>query len=385
MIGQKGIPARFGGVERHVHDLSTHLVKQGVAVTVYSRAWYTKGTQETVDGIDVIHIPTIRTKHLDTIVHTLLSTLHAMMSSTDIIHYHGIGPSLLSWLPRLFTPRITVITTFHSVDRKHEKWGWFARTILKIAERTACTFAHRTIAISTTIAQYARDVYDCETEYIPNGIETAQSYYGSNALATWHLTPGKYIVMLSRLIPHKGAHYLIDAYIAFKKNNPELSFPLVIIGDGYHTDAYVSSLHERAKHHPDIIFTGFQYGDTLKQLTAHAALMVHPSDQEGLPITVLEGMSYGLPVLLSDIPEHKQLVQEKQWLFDHGDATHLAKQLTLILGSEERVRDASGEKNRAYVEAEYNWDRLIDRILDTYKNTRNAHLLKNKPVAQIVK
>lgn len=385
MIGQKGIPARFGGVERHVHDLSIRLVKHGADVTVYSRSWYTPEQTGSFDGVHVQLIPTLRTKHLDTIVHTFLSTIHAMWHKADIIHYHGIGPSLLSWIPRLFTPSITVITTFHSVDRKHEKWGWFARKMLKCAEWTACRFAHRTVAISQTIAQYARDVYDCETAYIPNGIEAAQSCYGTNELSTWHLTAGQYIVMVSRLIPHKGAHYLINAYLTLKKQQKELAVPLVIIGDGYHTDAYVAELKHIAKNDADIIFTGFQYGDTLKQLTAHAKLMVHPSDQEGLPITVLEGMSYGLPVLLSDIPEHKQLVQDRQWLFHHGDTAHLAKQLASLLATAPDILEASGEKNRSFVETEYNWETLIHRILDIYHDTRSRHLMRKHIAPQAVK
>lgn len=385
MIGQKGIPARFGGVERHVHDLSTQLVKQGIAVTVYSRAWYTQGKDETVEGVMVKLIPTLRSKHLDTIVHTFLSTIHAMRHTVDIIHYHGIGPSLVSWLPRLFTPHITIITTFHSVDRKHEKWGWFARTILKFAEWTACTFAHRTIAISTTIAQYARDVYDTETAYIPNGICTAQSYYGSNALAPWNVVPGKYIIMVSRLIPHKGAHYLIDGFLQAKKQAALADIKLVVVGDGFHTDEYVASLKEKTNKHPDIIFTGFLEGDALKQLTAHARLMVHPSDQEGLPVTVLEGMSYGLPVLLSDIPEHKQLLQKEQWLFRQGNPTHLTKQLISILNADHAVLEESGEQNRTFVNTSYNWEILVHRVIETYKETQAIQMLRKQTVVQITK
>ncbi len=384
MIGQKGIPARFGGVERHVHDLSTELVKNGAVVDVYSRAWYTEGKDAPVNGVTPILIPTIKTKHLDTIIHTFLSTVHAMWKRVDIIHYHGIGPSLISWLPRLFTPGITIITTFHSVDRKHAKWGFFARTILKFSEWTACTFAHRTIAISPTIAQYARDVYDCETVYIPNGICVAQTYYGSDALSAWNLIPGQYLVMVSRLIPHKGAHYLIDAFKKLKQTHKEYKhMKLVIIGDGYHTDKYTAELHESAKEQNDIIFTGFQSGEVLHQLTAHAKLMVHPSDQEGLPITVLEGMAFGLPVLLSDIPEHRHIVQEQQWLFRHGNIAHLTKQLHTILSAESDVLEESGEKNRAFVNMQFNWETLVHRVIETYKEALAIHELRGHRQTQI--
>lgn len=386
MIGQKGIPARFGGVERHVHDLSIELVKNGAVVDVYSRAWYTGGKIDPVQGVTPILIPTIKTKHLDTIVHTFLSTLHAMWRGVDIIHYHGIGPSLLSWLPRLITPRITIITTFHSVDRKHAKWGWFARTILKFSEWTACTFAHRTIAISPTIAQYARDVYDCETVYIPNGICIAQTYYGSDKLNEWNLIPGQYIVMVSRLISHKGTHYLIDAFKKLKQTHKGYAqMKLVIIGDGFHTDAYVASLHKSSEGREDIIFTGFQNGETLHQLTAHAKLMVHPSDQEGLPITVLEGMAFGLPVLLSDIPEHRHIVQDQEWLFRHGNVAHLTKQLHATLSSEPHILEESGEKNRTFVNINFNWESLVHRVAETYKEAIALHTLHQQTQPQTAK
>ena len=134
MIGQKGLPAKFGGVERHVHELSVRLVKIGHKVTVYSRKWYTGGKDKKFAGVEIQHLPSIRTKHLDAITHSFLATLNAIKNKSDVIHYHGIGPSLVSWIPRLFAPRIKVITTFNSIDRKHEKWGLGARLILKLSE-----------------------------------------------------------------------------------------------------------------------------------------------------------------------------------------------------------------------------------------------------------
>jgi glycosyltransferase involved in cell wall biosynthesis len=189
------------------------------------------------------------------------------------------------------------------------------------------------------------------------------------------------------LIPHKGVHYLLDAFITAKENNSELSDKkLVIIGDGYHTNTYVAALQKKAKSRTDIIFTGFLTGEPLQQMTAHAALMVHPSDQEGLPISVLEGMSYGLPILLSDIPEHKQIVQDSQWLFRHGDVAHLCKQLTTLLTTDKHLLDESGEKNRLFVNTEYNWEHLVHRVMETYKETQAMQFLKKqKTLPQVIK
>lgn len=386
MIGQKGIPARFGGVERHVHDLSVHLAQIGHTVTVYSRAWYTQGVDASIAGVHSVHLPSLNTKHLDTISHTLLATVHAMRSDADVLHYHGIGPSLISWLPRLFTPHKKVVTTFHSIDRKHAKWGWFARTVLRIAEWTACKFAHITISVSPTIMQYTRDVYDRQTQYIPNGVTTPQTFYNDSDVKAWGLVPQHYIVMVSRLIPHKGAHYLVRAFTELKKDNPELlrDIKLAIVGDGFHTDSYVDELKALSEEHGDIVFTGFQYGDALNQLLSHARFMVHPSDQEGLPISVLEGMAHGIPVLLSDIPEHKQLVHDATWLFKQGNTHDLKKHMLHVIEYSAEEREAIGEQNRAHVFEQYNWTKLVHDVVNIYE-TPIVPLAKRKALTPIMK
>lgn len=361
MIGQKGMPAIYGGVERHVEELATRLVKFGHDVTVYSRHWYTRGYDGIMKGVKIKHLPCLHTKHLDTISHCFLATMHAIFSGADIIHYHGVGPSLASWLPRVFSPRIKIITTFHSMDRKHEKWGWFARMMLKLGEWTACNFANRTIAVSQTIRQYCRDVYDKEAVFIPNGVPVYDKKVGNNFLAEWNLQPQEYVIMLSRLIPHKGAHYLINAW---KKLGKEKK--LVIVGDGCYTDKYVAALKKLADGDSNIIFTGFQHGEKLAQLLSNALLMIHPSDNEGTPINVLEGMSYGLPVLLSDIPEHQELVTNKDYLFAHGDSHDLAEKLQSLLSKASEELREQGAKNTALVAEEYNWGKIVERVSNIY-------------------
>lgn len=374
MIGQKGMPAIHGGVERHVHELSVRLVERGHKVTAYSRAWYTGGKDEPIDGVTITHVPTIHTKHLDTITYTFMATLHAMRKKYDVIHYHGVGPALLSFLPRLFTPQIRVVTTFHSIDRKHEKWGLLARTALKLGERAACTFAHQTIAVSRTIQQYVRDAYSRDVHYVPNGVPMYDRSEKREALKKWNLTTGQYIIMVSRLIPHKGAHYLIAAYQKLQETNPELmkDKKLVIVGDGYYTDEYVSYLKQMSEGNKDIIFTGFQHGESLAELFSHAALMVHPSNNEGLPITVLEGMSYGLPILVSDIPEHRELIHQSKYNFVRSDVGSLKRKLEARLQESEESRTIVGEANRAVIAKEFAWEHIVKDIEKVYSSTQNS-------------
>ncbi len=170
MIGQKGIPTRFGGIERHVEELAIRLGTLGHEVRVYTRAWYAAPKKRFSRGVSTVVTPTVNTKHLDAIVHTFTATIHAIGAGVDVIHYHGVGPSLLSFIPRIFAPRIRVVSTFHCIDRKHQKWNVFARLALGLGERAACVFPHATIAVSKTLQAYCDNSFNTDTIYVPNGI-----------------------------------------------------------------------------------------------------------------------------------------------------------------------------------------------------------------------
>lgn len=375
MIGQKGIPAIHGGVERHVHDLSVRLASKDMEVIAYSRSWYTSATNDyTYQGVSVVHVPSIKTKHLDTITYTYQATKAAIKAQVDVIHYHGVGPSLLAFIPRLFAKDIRVIATFHSIDRKHKKWNWFARLWLRIGEWASCAFAHETIAVSQTIKQYVRDVYDYHATYIPNAVEIPTLDSENTILDTFGLLPKKYLVMVSRLIPHKGAHYLIQAWKTLQTLRPDLikDKKMVIVGDGYHTEQYVRSLRALAHNDPSIVFTGFQSGDDLQTLLGQSLMQVHPSDNEGLPITVLEGMSHGLPVLVSDIPEHRELIQDTHFQFEQGSIDDLVRMLTSVLSSDSTTLAQAGLANKRKIMEEFHWDTITDHIIDVYAN---AHII----------
>ena len=369
MIGQKGVPALHGGIERHVHELSLCLVERGFDVLAYCRKWYTKRENGLFEGVELIHVPTLHSKHLDTIVSTFFATLDAMRRRVDVIHYHGVGPSLLSWIPRVFAPRILIVSTFHSIDRKHQKWGLFARLMLRLGEWACSNFSHKTIAVSRTIFQYMRDVYDRESAYIPNAVPLYEPLKNKNVLEQWNLKEKEYVLVVSRLIPHKGIHYIVEAWKKLLETKAEIigNKKLVIVGDGYYTDEYVAFVQSLAANIPSIIFTGFQSGVPLHTLYSHAQLMVHPSDNEGLPICVLEGMSYTLPVLLSNIVEHRDLVQNEKFFFERGNVDSLVKKLSNIVSMDESEMKKEGLQNRALIEKEFSWESVMDAIVEVYK------------------
>lgn len=376
MIGQKGIPAIYGGIERHVEELSLELAKQGHEVFAYARAWYTPKNIRHYHGVKVLHTPALRTKHLDAITHTFTATVHALWQKMDVIHYHGVGPALLSWIPRIFAPKTKVIATMHCLDRYHQKWGLFARLMLRLGEWAACKFPHETIAVSKTIYNYCLNEFQKQTVYIPNGVKPAGAS-NSSLVEEFGVTPEKYLLMVSRLVKHKGAHYLLEAWQIARQQNPELlqDYKLVIVGDAVFTDSYVAQLRNMARGDKSIVFTGWQKDQALAQLYAHAKLFVHPSENEGLPITVLQAMACAKPVLVSDIPEHKEVISDCNFWFNNADIYSLAEKIVWLVGNEQLLKEA-GAKNKIMAAKNHNWEDITRQTAELYSSFPVGELKK---------
>ncbi|MCX6779062.1 MAG: glycosyltransferase family 4 protein, partial [Candidatus Magasanikbacteria bacterium] len=312
-IGQKGIPMTYGGVEKHVEELALRLVKEGHQVSAYCRKWYTGSLLPNYKGVDLLYTKSINTKNLDAITGTFTATIDALGRGFDVIHYHGVGPALLSFIPRIFSPKTKVVVTFHCQDKLHGKWGLFAKLMLSLGERAACYFPNQTIVVSKTLKDYTDNKYHCKANYIPNGVTLPVASEATDILPRFGLKKNSYILSVTRLVSHKSVHHLISAFNALKKeNSQELTqdLKLVIVGEGVHTDKYVKFIKDLAIGNPDIVFVGWQGGKDLNTLYTNAKLFVHPSISEGLPLVVLEAMSYGLPVIVSDILEHQELITD---------------------------------------------------------------------------
>lgn len=361
MIGQKGIPAIFGGIERHVEELTARLTDIGVDVIVYGRRWYC-GDREAKTKGRLIFTPSIHTKHWDAISHTFFSTLHAIfIEKPDVIHYHGVGPSLLSWLPRLLSPRTRVIVTFHSLDRTHDKWGWFARTALRTGEWTACRFADRTIAVSRSLENYCRDVYGVDTSYIPNGV-TAFPESNSGLLTEWNLVPGRYILFVGRLIKLKGVHTLISAY---RQLPAELRnrYPLIITGEAC-DPAYVRDLTKLSRG-SNVKFVGNQTGAKLAALFRDATVFVQPSECESMPIVVLEATGEAVPTITSDIAAHREILGDAGTYFESKNILELANCLQAKLNDIPTAKEAA-KAMAPMVNEKYAWKKIAAETKDVY-------------------
>lgn len=380
MIGQKGIPALFGGVERHVEELAARLVERGHQVTVYTRPYFTSPRRRAHRKINLVSLPTFRTKHLDAISHTFFATIHAIRHDYDVIHYHGVGPSLLSWMPRVFRPRAKVISTFHCIDRKHQKWGFIARTCLRLGEAAATYFPHRTIGVSRSIKRYCQSVFNHRIDYIPNGVEVipARASDSRQVFQRFGLRPGEYVLAVTRLIPHKGIHYLIQAF----KTLPT-SKKLVIVGDSFFTDTYVKDLKALAKNDARIVFTGWQRGIPLRQLYRGATMFVLPSETEGLPLTLLEAAGYGVPILASDIPENLEILHGQSvpigFTFQNKNMLDLRAKLMYLLAHPKQLTSVRQQARRV-VATRYQWDAIAEQTEQLYRRADQTNR-KATPIA----
>ncbi len=355
MIGQKGVPATHGGIERHVEELGARLAALGHDVTVFTRPNYTDPGQHTHRGMRLRSLPTIGTKHLDAIVHSLIASAVCLSGRYDVVHYHGIGPCLASPIARLRTP---VVATIHGQDWRRQKWGRGAAAILHVSEWMALRVPQLTICVSETLAADYRARTGRQVEYEPNGVSIEQGD-DTGVLDEFGLREGGYLLFAGRLVPEKGAHYLIAAHAAVKSG-----LPLVIAGDTSNSEDYVQSLKESTGQ--DVIFTGYQYGARLAALFRHAALFVLPSDLEGLPIVLLEALAYGVPVLASDIPPNVEVLGRKGTYFVAGDTRSLSVALEGCMVDLPRLRFASDALREQAIH-DYDWGRVAAETVGCYR------------------
>jgi glycosyltransferase involved in cell wall biosynthesis len=348
-------------------------------VTVYTRPWYT-GTQKlSYQGVRLVPLASMKTKHFDAISHTFVSTLHAMKEDFDVYHFHGVGPSLLAWMPRVFRPKAKVMVTFHCLDRRVRKWGPFARFVLKFGEWSATHFAHKTIVVSKTLAHYVREVYNCRAVYIPNGVKVSKPEAKDlTVLDELGLDKGRYVVMVSRLIRSKNADQLIEAWKRLKRVSTDLrtlGMKLVIVGEGSDYDPYVREVRAKAAGAKDIVMAGARYGAELNALVAYAAIGVHPSSTEGLPMAVLEKMAHGKAVLTSNIPEHLEIIEGYGFTYQLDDERDMVLQLHWMLTHPRQCAE-TGRDAQKHVAAYFNWDKIAKETAMVYNQLAPAKAVR---------
>lgn len=372
MIGHKRIPSREGGVEIVVDELATRLVQHGFSVDAYNRSGYHVSGKEfdekrgkVYNGIKLITIPTFKSSSLNASVYSLLATIRSLFGKYGIYHYHAEGPCIMLWLQKLFGKKIVV--TIHGLDWQRAKWGNLAVDVLKFGEKQAVKHADEIIVLSQNVKKYFTETYHRETWYIPNGISRPEGKEAKVITNKWGLEKDSYILFLARLVPEKGAHYLIDAY-----QRMDTDKKLVIAGGNSHSTEYVSEIHDKAKTNENIILTGFVQGEELEELYSNAYLFVLPSDIEGMALSLLEAMSYGNCCLVSDICENKEVVEDRAFTFRKSDTSDLQDKLIFLVKHPEIVKDYQ-QQSSDYICNKYSWDQVTEETIRCYRKALGEH------------
>ncbi len=355
VLGTRGIPHIQGGVETHCEELYPRLVEQGVDVTLITRKSYvTDLTATEYKGVKLKHIFTPKKKSIEAIVHSFLGVLYARTQSPDILHIHAIGPSLMVPLARLLG--LKVVVTNHGPDYDRQKWGKLAKWVLKSGEKFGTKYANKVIVISNVIKNILKDKYGrTDTKLIYNGVNIPQKSIDTDYLDTLGIKKDNYIIGVGRFVEEKGFHDLVEAY---KVLNTDVK--LVLVGDADHESEYSVRLKTMARNHA-VVLTGFIKGEQLNQIFSHAKLFVMPSYHEGLPIALLEAMSYNLDILVSDIPANLEVDLDRDDYFSVGNIADLKIKLDIKLNN---------NTDRNFTELilkKYNWDSISKEVLTLYE------------------
>lgn len=367
MIGHKRIPSREGGVEIVVEELATRMAALGHDVTVYNRGGHNVSGKENdgyayqkyfeYKGVHVITVPTPQKKSLNAIVYAFLATLKACIKPYDVIHFHAEGPCAMIPLAKLFRKRC--VATIHGLDWQRSKWGGFATKFLMFGEKMAAKHADAIIVLSQNVKDYFIDTYARNTFYIPNGITIPKREKANLIMQKYGLQGEDYILFLARIVPEKGLHYLIEAY-----QQIETDKKLVIAGGSSHTDEYMERIQTMVAKDNRIIMTGFVQGQLLEELYSNCYVYVLPSDIEGMPISLLEALSYGKRCLVSDIPENTEVTGELADIFRKGDSKDLQYHLKKILNPPDMLPKA--DDIRARIRDKYDWDIVVQETMMLY-------------------
>lgn len=357
VTGTRGIPNVMGGVETHCEELYPRVVKNGYNVDVIRRKSYVNDGLKEWNGVGLIDVYSPKIKAFEAIIHTFLAIIKAKIMGADIIHIHAIGPALLVPFARLLGMR--VVFTSHGPDYDRKKWGKVAKKILQLGEKYGAIYADEVIVISKVIDDIIKNRYhrnDCHI--IPNGVPAPVFIHDTEYLQELGIESRKYILAMCRFVPEKNLHHLVEAYIKLKEQGKANDIKLVIAGDADFEDDYSKNLKKMAQEN-NVIMTGFIKGKKLQTLLTHARCYVLPSSHEGLPIGLLEAMSYHLPVIVSDIPAHTEIGLYHQCYFHLGNVEELTQAMQRNIESDFTPIEYDLQK--------YDWDNISEEVCQVYR------------------
>lgn len=367
MLGQKHVLSNEGGVEKVVREISTRLVRLGCDVTCYDRRTkHVMNSEENLstlseyEGVKIKSCITIDKKGLAAVSSSFFATLKILFSDVDVVHFHAEGPSAMIPIIKFFSKK-KIIATIHGLDWKRDKWGTgFASRYIKFGEKMVAKYADEIIVLSDGVKKYFEETYNRDTHFIPNGVSRPEVLSSNIIGSKYSLKKDDYFLFLGRIVPEKGIHYLIDAYNQISTNKK-----LVIAGGASDTDSYYEEVKRKAQNNKNIIFTGFVQDQELDELYSNAYVYVLPSDLEGMPLSLLEAMSYGNCCVTSDIEECVTVMEDCGITFKKGEIQDLSQVLQRLNDNVNLVKKTKSESTQ-FILKKYNWDDIVDRTLNLY-------------------
>jgi len=365
MLGHKRVPSREGGIEVVVEELATRMVRMGHQVTCYNRrGHHVSGknfdikNKKYYKGIRLKRVFTVEKRGLAAMSSSFFAAIRIAFGRYDVAHFHAEGPCAMIWLPKLLGKRC--IATIHGLDHQRAKWGKFAQWYILLGEKMAVKYADEIIVLSKGVQSYFWENYRRKTIFIPNGVNKAEKQKTNEIVRKFGLVKNDYILYVGRLVPEKGLVYLIRAFKMIHTTKK-----LVIAGGASDTNEFEDELRKLAAGDERIIFTGFVQGKVLEELYSNAYIYVLPSDLEGMPLSLLEAMSYGNCCLVSDIEECSAVVEENAIIFRRGDISDLKDKLQMAIDSENLVNKI-GSVSAEFICNKYNWDDITKKTIDLY-------------------
>ncbi len=375
MLGHKRIPSREGGVEIVVDELATRMVQDGHSVVCYNRGGkHVSGKefdtqtkkQKEYNGIRLKKVWTIDKKGLAAVTASFFATIRAAFGRYDVVHFHAEGSCFFMWLARLFGKRC--IVTVHGLDWQREKWkSGFASKFIKGGEKRAVKRAHEIIVLSEGVQNYFRETYGRETRFISNGVNRSEIREAKWIAQQYGLTKDSYILFLGRIVPEKGVKALVEAFKYVKTDKK-----LVIAGGSSDTEEFFAEIRALASEDPRIILTGFVSGAPLEELYSNAYVYALPSDLEGMPLSLLEAMSYGNCCLTTAIPECAEVVEDKAVVIPQKDFGALVGALQHLCDNPDEVAEYKATA-ADFITNKYNWDEVAAKTLELYRGDKHEN------------
>ena len=367
MLGHKRIPSREGGIEIVVEELSTRMVEVGHSVTCYNRSGhhvsgkeFDRGPFKEYKGVKLKPVFTINHKGLAAMTSSFFGAICTAFGKYDVVHFHAEGPCAMLWIPKMLGKRC--MATIHGIDWQRAKWSGFARKYIKFGEKVAAKYADEIIVLSEGAQKYFMDTYGRKTVFIPNGVNRPVLRSPQLIKEKYGLDKEEYILFLGRLVPEKGITYLIEAFKKVKTKKK-----LVIAGGSSDTDAFLQELKKLSKGDERIVFTGFVQGKMIEELYSNAYVYTLPSDLEGMPLSLLEAMSYGNCCLTSDIAECAEVVEDKALMFKKSDVIDLKERLQYACENPDAVKKLKDGASD-FICQKYNWDDVVKQTLELYQS-----------------